>query len=421
MSERKVLNKYYPPDFDPSKIPKLRLPRNRQYSIRIMAPFNMRCDTCGEYIYKGKKFNSRKETVESEDYLGLKIFRFYIKCPCCVSEIAFKTDLNNTDYTLEAGAKRNFEAAKLAEEMEERSRKEKEEEELNNPMKVLENRTKASRQEMEQIDALEELKDLNMRHATVDHETMLKRHRATEEILKKLQEEEDEKFIHSVFGKQKDHVKRLDDSDEELEPPTTKRFKTNKATDILTEESHTNSALSSSSTESSEKKPSWERSVGLLSSKNSLTMLVKKNPKSLEENKNKSAVEKVQKVSETAKEVSDSQEISFLQQNVDVRNIPLPSDVQKPYPHKNKTIPPKPLPSDTSTVEPHKSKTIPLPSDTPKTEPQKSKTIPPKPLPSDTPKVDPDNSQIIPQKTFAPNSTSGLGLLGTYSDTDSDS
>ena len=34
--------KYYPPDFDPSKIPKLKLPKNRQYSIRIMAPFNMR-------------------------------------------------------------------------------------------------------------------------------------------------------------------------------------------------------------------------------------------------------------------------------------------------------------------------------------------------------------------------------------------
>ena len=34
--------KYYPPDFDPSKIPKMKGSKNRRFSIRIMAPFNMR-------------------------------------------------------------------------------------------------------------------------------------------------------------------------------------------------------------------------------------------------------------------------------------------------------------------------------------------------------------------------------------------
>lgn len=31
------------------------------------------CSTCGEYIYKGKKFNARKETVQGEEYYGIKV------------------------------------------------------------------------------------------------------------------------------------------------------------------------------------------------------------------------------------------------------------------------------------------------------------------------------------------------------------
>ena len=44
----------------------------------------------------------------------------------------------NTDYTLEGGASRNFEAAKTAEMLAQKAQKEIEEEELNNPMKVRE-------------------------------------------------------------------------------------------------------------------------------------------------------------------------------------------------------------------------------------------------------------------------------------------
>ena len=38
MSERKVLNKYYPPDFDPSKIPRCKLPKNVRISINCKIP-----------------------------------------------------------------------------------------------------------------------------------------------------------------------------------------------------------------------------------------------------------------------------------------------------------------------------------------------------------------------------------------------
>lgn len=77
-----------------------------------------------------------QETVQNESYLGLLIFRFYIRCPRCVSEITFKTDPENTDYVCENGATRNFQAQKLMEDEETRRQKEEEEEEQNNPMKV---------------------------------------------------------------------------------------------------------------------------------------------------------------------------------------------------------------------------------------------------------------------------------------------
>ncbi|GAA6097913.1 splicing factor YJU2 [Tachysurus ichikawai] len=223
MSERKVLNKYYPPDFDPSKIPKLKLPKDRQYVVRLMAPFNMRgCKTCGEYIYKGKKFNARKETVQNELYLGLPIFRFYIKCTRCLAEITFKTDPENTDYAMEHGATRNFQAEKLLEEEEKKIQMEREEEELNNPMKVLENRTQDSKMEMEVLENLQELKDLNQRQAQVDFESMLQQYRELEKRQKEKEQEDDERETKEML--ERALVKRLrdSDSDSDQEPENVK-------------------------------------------------------------------------------------------------------------------------------------------------------------------------------------------------------
>ena len=69
-----------------------------------MIPFSLQCIKCGEYMYRGKKFNSRKEDVIGDDYLGIKKYRFYIKCCVCNNEIAFKTDPKNQDYVCESGA-----------------------------------------------------------------------------------------------------------------------------------------------------------------------------------------------------------------------------------------------------------------------------------------------------------------------------
>lgn len=217
MSERKVLNKYYPPDFDPSKIPRMKLAKNRQYTVRLMAPFNMRCVTCGEYIYKGKKFNARKEDVEGDDYLGIRIFRFYIKCTRCLQEISFRTDPKNTDYEIEAGATRNFMALKLAEEQAKREEDDRVADEATNPMKLLENRTKQSKQELELLESLEELKDLNKRQRTVNYDDILSQYKEKTEAE---QEEEDEEFVKSVFKRKsavqgkvvEEHIEVVDDS-----------------------------------------------------------------------------------------------------------------------------------------------------------------------------------------------------------------
>lgn len=268
MSERKVLNKYYPPDFDPSKIPKLKLPKDRQYVVRLMAPFNMRCKTCGEYIYKGKKFNARKETVQNEVYLGLPIFRFYIKCTRCLAEITFKTDPENTDYTMEHGATRNFQAEKLLEEEEKRVQKEREDEELNNPMKVLENRTKDSKLEMEVLENLQELKDLNQRQAHVDFEAMLRQHRLSEEERLKQEQEEDERETAALVEEARKR-RLLDDSDSEEDaapaPPQPA---------VLPNPSPNPTAILDEGPKAKRKMESWERSVGTLGSKPQLSGLV---------------------------------------------------------------------------------------------------------------------------------------------------
>ncbi len=260
MSERKVLNKYFPPDFDPSKIPRCKEPRNKTFVIRLMAPCNMRCTTCGEYIYKGRKFNAKKEDVDDMNHLGLRIYRFYIKCTACLSEICFRTDPANTDYVLEAGATRNFEALSKAEKQAEEEERARREELASNPMKLLEERTEASKNEMARMEALEELQELRKREVKVDYDDMLDRYDRMRETEAQKQDREDEEFIKSIFGKEAvsgDSVKRIIDDEEEDddEQRPSKVQKVEKATDLL-----------SSGQEKKKDKEVWEKSIGTLGS-----------------------------------------------------------------------------------------------------------------------------------------------------------
>lgn len=201
MSERKVLNKYYPPDYDASKIPRVKREKNRQFTIRLMVPFNIRCITCGEYIYRGKKFNARKEDVIGHTYLGIQIYRFYIKCTKCLAEITFLTDPENQDYAMGNGAIRNFESLRLAEKQAETEAKAKADAEENNPMQVLENRTRDSRREMDILETLEDLKERNTANFNgVDPKTLRNVEEEYKKQLELLEEQEDEAEIKKMFA-----------------------------------------------------------------------------------------------------------------------------------------------------------------------------------------------------------------------------
>ncbi|GME84605.1 unnamed protein product [Ambrosiozyma monospora] len=187
MSERKAINKYYPPDFDPSKVKKVKkikkTGRASWPTVRLMAPFSMKCLQCNEYIAQSRKFNARKEVTE-EKYLGSRILRFHIRCPRCNSELIFRTDPKNADYECVSGCKRNYErstakpnegpkAAKneTFDQMLERLEKEDEIEQLNKDGKQkaseetgieqLEKRLREQEREQQLIDEIDDLQQKN--------------------------------------------------------------------------------------------------------------------------------------------------------------------------------------------------------------------------------------------------------------------
>jgi len=131
-------------------------------------------------------------------------------CVCstlCSAEITFKTDPKNTDYTAEHGASRNFEPWREEKAVEEEDRLAKLEEEENNPMKALENRTIDSKREMEILDALQDIRARNARNERVGQSVDLLARINTQEIEdeetaeRERLEEEDEKLVREVFSK----------------------------------------------------------------------------------------------------------------------------------------------------------------------------------------------------------------------------
>ncbi|KXS17483.1 DUF572-domain-containing protein [Gonapodya prolifera JEL478] len=120
MADRKNVNKYYPPDWDPSKGSintymgshplrerAKRLKTEGILVIRFEMPFNIWCGGCGNHIGMGVRYNAQKKKVGN--YYSTPILQFRMKCHLCDNWIEITTDPKNAEYVVTAGARRKNE------------------------------------------------------------------------------------------------------------------------------------------------------------------------------------------------------------------------------------------------------------------------------------------------------------------------
>ncbi|CDF34542.1 Coiled-coil domain-containing protein, putative [Chondrus crispus] len=217
MGERKVQAKYYPPDFDPSRLPRIKKKRQNDDAVRFMLPMSVRCETCGDFMGTGLKFNARKSDTE-ETYLGIRIFRFSMKCKGCPATFIIKTDPKNGDYICESGVRRNYEPWRAAKDAEEEGKEERKRQD-DDAIQALENKTRDAKEEMEELDALDELKSLNAKRARVNVEDVLSRGRDAEKRRVDAEELEILREAKIAFEQRRNLVGKFDASERHLPTP----------------------------------------------------------------------------------------------------------------------------------------------------------------------------------------------------------
>lgn len=117
MAERRVVNKYYPPDYDPKlgSLNKYRghrplgsrekgIERDGTLVVRFALPLGVWCAGCNTLVAKGTRFNAKKKL--SGEYLGIKKYTFSVKCPNCrATDIGLETNLEALGYRVLYGGR----------------------------------------------------------------------------------------------------------------------------------------------------------------------------------------------------------------------------------------------------------------------------------------------------------------------------
>lgn len=124
MASRKETNRYYPPDWDPSK-GSLNTFHGESWRngsatvngragaakgikiIRFETPWNMWCTGCDKMVGRGVRYNAEKNAAGK--YYTTTLWEFTMKCHMCDGTIIIGTDPKNDDYKIVAGARRKEE------------------------------------------------------------------------------------------------------------------------------------------------------------------------------------------------------------------------------------------------------------------------------------------------------------------------
>ncbi|XP_023026132.2 coiled-coil domain-containing protein 130 homolog [Leptinotarsa decemlineata] len=116
MGERKGVNKYYPPDYDPragglNKFLGTHALRERARKIdkgiiiiRFEMPYNIWCEGCKNHIGMGVRYNAEKTKVGM--YYTTPVYEFKMKCHLCDNHFVIRADPANLDYVIQSGARR---------------------------------------------------------------------------------------------------------------------------------------------------------------------------------------------------------------------------------------------------------------------------------------------------------------------------
>ncbi|RKP26374.1 CWC16 protein [Syncephalis pseudoplumigaleata] len=119
MADRRAVNKYYPPDWDPSKgslnqyhgqhalRERARKLHQGILIVRFELPFNIWCEGCDSHIGTGVRYNAEKKKIGN--YYSTPILSFRMKCHLCANWIEIHTDPKNARYVVVAGARQKVE------------------------------------------------------------------------------------------------------------------------------------------------------------------------------------------------------------------------------------------------------------------------------------------------------------------------